>query len=338
LCIHNELNFKIPVHIADGSISDSNKKIISDFQSKNKNLDIDYKYYGKDTDLDQFYRKTCLALQKIKTDYVILACNDDFLIEDSIREGASFLNQNKDYVAAVGPVYDTTIGQTNPSHNQVWGILSHPINQYPAFERSEDDPTQRIYHFLAGRNNSYIYSALHRRTVLLQTCEIIVDISPPDLRFHLHLISLLSLCFGKVSKEMQCMTIHQDNPGESAGQDLMQKGSWYQWIQSKEWYACYNKMIKALTDQITINNTAEKRDITRLIEFYYQALVGQSIMCQFHPTYKNELFCNGETISRHSSIYDFYLTINKICNRDSISKSSNFSTIIHFFKNGFKSD
>lgn len=333
LCIHDKLNLKIPIHIADGSISDSNRKIILDFQSKNKNLDIDYKYYGKDVTLEAFYLKTSLALENVKTEYVMFTCNDDFLIENSIREGERFLNSNPSYVAAAGPVYDTAISQINISHNHVWGALSHPVNQYPAFNRFEDDPEKRIYHFLAGRKNSYIEMALHRKKVMQEIFSTICRVSPPDLRFQGQFISLLSLCHGKVSGAMQCMTLHQSNTMDSEGAKMMNNiGTWYKWLQSNEWFECYTKMVSEIVNLIAPLNKSKKKELSIRIEVYYQAFIGKMGIRDFHPTYKEELFAEGKPISKSSNVYNAYLIINKICNRDQISKPSNIRKLLTLFK------
>ena len=86
LKVHEMLNLRIPIHIADGSLTKKNEKIISEFQKRNKRLKIDYKHYGKDIDLPAFYRKITSAIKSIDSEYLIFACNDDFLIEASINE------------------------------------------------------------------------------------------------------------------------------------------------------------------------------------------------------------------------------------------------------------
>jgi glycosyltransferase domain-containing protein len=312
LHVHNDINFNIPVHIADGSLNDCNERIISDFISRKNNLNITYKHYGKDISLHKFYSKIVTSVKDIESQYVIFTCNDDFLIEKSIIEGAEFLNENSEYVAAAGPIYDTAISQTHPSHNNVWGALSHPTNQYPAFNRLENNPETRIYQFLSGRKNSYIWTALHRRNVIIETSKVIQEISPPDLRFQSHLMSLLTLGKGKVSGALPCMTLHQSNPGESAGHDLMQKASWYQWIQSKEWFECFNKMTQAVVDQISPNNKLGQEDLKRLIEIYYQAFVGQMNIREFHPTYKAELFSEGLPLLKSNHIFEHFKIIKEI--------------------------
>lgn len=311
LHVHEMLNFQIPIHIADGSLAKKNEKIISEFLKRNKRLKIDYKHYGKDIDLPTFYRKITNAIKSINSQYVIFTCNDDFLIEKSIIEGADFLENNKGYVATAGPVYDTTMCQTKLEHTQIWGKLSHPINQYPAFDRKEELAESRIYNFLAGRKNSYIFMALHRRDALLKTNEIIEQSCPPDLRLQEHLLSMMTLCFGKVSGAMPCMTFHQNNPGESAGKDIIKKGTWYQWIQSKEWFEFYKKMISVLVENIS-ESEYSTTDLKRRIEIYYQAQIGQMNIREFHPSYKSELFAKGDPMPTHGDLFNQLRNIRNI--------------------------
>lgn len=311
LHVHEMLNLQIPIHIADGSLTKKNEKIISEFIKINKRLKIDYKHYGKDIDLPAFYRKTTNAIKSIDSEYLIFACNDDFLIEASINEGEVFLENNKGYVAAAGPVYDITMCQTKPEHNQIWGILSQPINQYPAFDRKEELAESRIYNFLAGRKNSYIWSALHRKKVFLRTNQIIERTCPPDLRFQEHLLSMMTLCFGKICGAMPCMTFHQNNSGESEGENLLRKGTWYQWIQSKEWFDFYRKMITVLVENIT-ESEHSAIDLKRRIEIYYQAQIGQMNIREFHSSYKSEFFAKGDPMATHGDLFNQLINIRNI--------------------------
>ncbi len=313
LHVHNDINFNIPVHIADGSLNDCNERIISDFISRKNNLNITYKHYGKDTNLNKFYSKIINSIEDIDSKYVILSCNDDFLIKESILEGSHFLDNNHEFVATAGPVFDTTMCQTKTSHNQIRGILSHPINQYPAFDRIEELAESRIYNYLSGRKNSYIWSALHRKNVLLETSKVIHRISPPDLRFQEHLNALLTLAKGKVSGGMQCMTLHQSNTMESEGAKIMNNlGTWYKWLQTNEWLECYTKMVIEIVNLIEPKDKSTKKELNRRIEFYYQALIGQLIIREFHQSYKEELFVDGEQIPKNSHVYGIWDKISKI--------------------------
>ena len=305
------LNLKIPIHIADGSISEDNERIIKNYQDCHNNLNIEYQHYGKDIDLQTFYHKITKSIQNVKTEYVIFTSNDDFLLENSIRDSATFLDRNDDFVAAAGHVYDTTMCQTKPCHNQIWGILSHPIKQYPAFDRIEELAESRIYNYLAGRKNSFIFMALHRRDALLKSSEIIEQSCPPDLRFHAHVFSMLTLCFGKVSGAMPCMTFHQNNSGESEGKKISQKGTWYNWIQGKEWFTFYKIMISVLVENITRSEYSTE-DLTRRIEVYYQAQIGQMNIREFHPSYRSEFFSQGQPIQKHGNIYNKFEKIRDI--------------------------
>ena len=306
------LNLQIPIHIADGSLTKKNEKIISEFLKRNKRLKIDYKHYGKDIDLQAFYRKTTNAIESINSDYIIFTCNDDFLIEASINEGEKFLENNKDYVAAAGPVYDTTICQTKPEHDQIWGILSHPINQYPAFDRVENNALSRLQSFLKNRKSSYIWSALHKRKIFLKTCKDILNTNPVDLRFHTHSVILFTLARGKVSGSLPCMTIHQNNPSESEGKKIAKIGTWYDWIQTDNWFSSYEKMITKLTDIIFKDEQHKREILKRNIEFIYQGLIGELVLRISYPKYLHYLYNKGVPINKSDPIFSVFCKINEM--------------------------
>ena len=198
------------------------------------------------------------------------------------------MENNKGYVAASGPVYDTTMCQTKPKHNQIWGILSQPISQYPAFDRKEELAESRIYNYLAGRKNSYIWSALHRADIILKVCQIIEKANPCDLRFNSHFFSLDPMFW----KSKRGDAMHDLSPKiilVNLKVKISQKGTWYNWIQGKEWFTFYKKMISVLVENITVSEYTTE-DLKRRIEVYYQAQIGQMNIREFHPSYKAELF------------------------------------------------
>lgn len=339
--VHNELGFSIPIHIADGSLSDQNKNIILKFLNSSSVLNIDYKFYGKDINLETFYQKICKAVSYISTDYVIFADNDDFLVEESIMKGADYFRNNEDLIAVSGPAYDTSIYPTKPEHNQTWGVLSNPINQYPAFDRVENNALSRLQSFSANRKSSYIWSALHKREIFLKTCKDILKINPIDFRFLTHSIILFTLARGKVSGSLPCMTIRQDNPGESAGKKLAQIGTWHDWIQTDYWFSSYKKMISKLTDIILENENHRGEELKRNIEFIYQGLIGELILRITYPHYLHNLYKKGEAVSENDSVFNTFIKIkrfilNKELKKERIDRNKTrgiLSKLLRVFKN-----
>jgi len=340
--VHNDLGFSLPIHIADGSLTYQNSNIIHKFLNSKPVLNIDYKFYGKDINLEKFYQKIYEAVRCISTDYVILADNDDFLIEESIMKGAENFRNNEDLIAVSGPAYDTTICNTKPEHDQTWGVLSNPINQYPASDRVENNALSRLQSFLVNRKSSYVWSAIHKRKIFLETCKDILKINPIDFRFLTHSIILFTLARGKVSGSSPCMTIHQDNPGESAGKKLAQIGTWHDWIQTDNWFSSYKKMILKLTDIILENENHKREELKRNIEFMYQGLIGELILRITHPYYLHNIYKKGETINKSDPIFNTFIKIKTYISNKEFKKKERFqrnktrrmlSKLLRAFKN-----
>jgi len=87
--------------IADGGNDEDVEKCLSSLNNYKK---IDYQYYRYpyDSNYIQFFSKISDAINKVDTEYCILADNDDFFIKAGIDQSISFLKINKDYSCCRG--------------------------------------------------------------------------------------------------------------------------------------------------------------------------------------------------------------------------------------------
>ena len=107
------------------------------------------------------------------------------------------------------------------------------------------------------------------------------------------------------------MTVHQNDPGESAGKKIAKIGTWYDWIQTDDWFSSYEKMISKLTDIILIKEY-HKEILNREIEFMYQGLIGELILRIAYPDYLYHLYNKGVPIDRNDPIFNSFCKINEI--------------------------
>ncbi len=107
-----------------------------------------------------YTQKIEVTLQEIKTEYVILCADDDFIIPSAIKECISFLNKNPDYASVQGRCVCYKKSEVMAGD----GIDFYPI--YPRLEYSYEagDGLERLDHLLADYK-SYLY-AVHRSSLL----------------------------------------------------------------------------------------------------------------------------------------------------------------------------
>lgn len=95
----NEVHFRYPILIADGSNPENQKKLkqrISDYS----NISLTLQNYPPDNSLTDYYNKLKVASASIKSKYTLLIDNDDYFSEKGCMEAVDYLEQNPSYVAA----------------------------------------------------------------------------------------------------------------------------------------------------------------------------------------------------------------------------------------------
>jgi hypothetical protein len=97
----NDQDCPYKILIADGGADKSIERHLQDSKSY-KNLDYEYVRYPYDINIINYYKKLNNICEKVKTEYLLLADNDDFYLIDKIPEYINFLDSNPNYVGCRG--------------------------------------------------------------------------------------------------------------------------------------------------------------------------------------------------------------------------------------------
>ena len=89
--------------IADGSIEDTIKLHLEN--KKYKNIKYEYYRFPPDNDLNAWFLKIKQIHEKVETDYVIQADNDDFILFKNLPRNIKILDDNPDGVCISMPHY-----------------------------------------------------------------------------------------------------------------------------------------------------------------------------------------------------------------------------------------
>ena len=149
--------FKINIFICDGGKPGDFNKFINLGDYKSLNLKYFKAKYTKDYSrmFDKFYQ----AIKKIKTDFVYLAEDDDFIIEHNIFKSEKFLIKNEDFSSSAG--MNVNIEQF--VYNQKKSKLFIRLPNYNNSIR-EKNPIDRFIKGLRFVNSNY--NSLHRKRSL----------------------------------------------------------------------------------------------------------------------------------------------------------------------------
>jgi glycosyltransferase domain-containing protein len=88
--------------LADGLVNEAVARRLEDSRKGFPELDIEYVRYPDDTDYSRYFVKMSDAMQRVRTPYVMLADNDDFLGFNGIEWALDFLDTHEDYVCSRG--------------------------------------------------------------------------------------------------------------------------------------------------------------------------------------------------------------------------------------------
>ncbi len=148
----NRIKLPFPIFIADGEVHSTIARLIED-RSVFPNLLIEYHRYNDVTFYD-FYQKIDDALSKIRTPYVMMADNDDFLFPSGIIRSLNFLERSADYVCAGGGVahFETGVGKSEYSNlsGKIKRFWYQQSKAYRSFDLANSLASERAFDVYAG--------------------------------------------------------------------------------------------------------------------------------------------------------------------------------------------
>ena len=145
----SDMHCPYKILIADGGKDVSLQEYLS---HKGNYLDLDYEYlrYPYDATVNDYYIKLMDVVSRVKSEYVLLADDDDFYLLDRIPELMAFLDSHEDYVGARGGLVNFTLygRDAKPSRLRAderylaFAIKAASIDDSDPFERVEKACTQ----------------------------------------------------------------------------------------------------------------------------------------------------------------------------------------------------
>lgn len=199
----NECQMPYRFLIADGQVTPKLGALMSNAAQVFPNLDLEYVEYPDDVGFPQFFRKMSDAINHVRTPYVMLADNDDFLLSAGIERSLDFLDQAPDYVSCGGGIAGFSVyaptGTANPG-------LVGPFNKftfrYAAEDRSLDLNQGRLTdRLVAGAQYSWGYYAVYRAPILAQIWREVIEIDFSDLMLFEWYCGLRTLTLGKARSD-----------------------------------------------------------------------------------------------------------------------------------------
>tara|TARA_Y100000768_G_scaffold111670_1_gene82266 strand:- start:10015 stop:11115 length:1101 start_codon:yes stop_codon:yes gene_type:complete len=206
---------KIPfkIFISDGgNIRNIKKKLKLD----KRNLDITYSKFKYYKNYNYLFEKFYKSVKKIKSKYIFIAEDDDYIFFDKIIKSAKFLDKNKAFSCAKGI---NCLGDMIRNNGKVLAFSLRNESSSKKGSILSRIPDIRLIEYYQKKHLS-LYNALHRKESLLKTFKILNSRNFLNLYIS-ELIFCLSVIYnGKVARFNHIDYIKMDNTFHSASNNF----------------------------------------------------------------------------------------------------------------------
>lgn len=204
----NRCALRCKIVIADGEVREPFATLIEN-GGLFPNLDIDYVRYPDDASFALFYRKLADALRRVRTRYVMLTDNDDFVVPSGIARSIDFLTNNPTYVSCGGGVAGFSVARAphSPCPHLVGNmdrICYRYSSNYFTRDLSAESASERV---LDGyRKYMTTHYNVFRTPALAEIAEENVENNFSDLEVLEAYSAMRALVFGKIKSDSSCIS------------------------------------------------------------------------------------------------------------------------------------
>lgn len=206
-----KLPFKIL--ISDGGNANN---VIEILNLKNRNLDIIYKKYKFYKNYKNIFEKFFFAINQVKTDYVILCEDDDYINISGIIKSANFLKKNKEYSCVKGINLCGEVNDKKSIFNYL-ALRKEDKNFCNLSIRNKKSEDRLISYY--KNNHLSLYNGLNRKSVLLKVFSVLnrdfYDLYITELIF-----VLLVINEGKIKRNNYVDYVKMDNSLSSSSSNF----------------------------------------------------------------------------------------------------------------------
>ncbi len=189
--------------IADGQVHPKLAQLLERPRELFPELDVEYVPYPNDVDFRRFFAKMSDALQRVRTPYVMLVDNDDFLAFSGIERSLDFLDANPDYVCCGGGLAGFSVySGLHAANSHLTGPINRYAYRYTIHDRSVDfSSSSAVERLRVGSRNWWSYYAVFRADAQRTIWREVVDIDFSDLQLHELFCAMRTLTLGKARSD-----------------------------------------------------------------------------------------------------------------------------------------
>lgn len=234
------------ISIGDSSSNENSAMNLFYIDKMSGSLDIDYRYYEKDKyDIGLVLKD---QIERVRTTYIAICCDDDFLNVTGVKKCATFLDDNKNYVSARGIRLNFMLSEID----DVYGEIAK-LHYIPSLNLEEDSASARWATYM-NCNTATAYN-VHRKETFQKMWQHIDDFLTYDLKYELYPCSVTCL-LGKTKNIDVLYNVVQQHHGSLSYSgkitiyDAIMSEGWSTSVKNFSYYICEElKIIDKLKDQ-----------------------------------------------------------------------------------------
>jgi glycosyltransferase domain-containing protein len=194
----NRIRLPFPIVVADGEVHPAVAGLLRDPRTF-PNLQFEYREYT-DLTFTDFYRKCVDALGRVRTPYVMMSDNDDFLFSTGIQHSVSFLEGAPDYVSSGAGVASFAIRSRHDVSGAVVGEIDRIAYRPSAIYdlRDVDDPSATKRALDELQRHMAVYYNVYRIDALRTIAAEILALDFSDLEVHEYFSGVRAATLGKI--------------------------------------------------------------------------------------------------------------------------------------------
>jgi len=185
--------------VADGEVHPELAKLLENSQKTFPALDLEYIRYPDDIDFKRYYAKMADVFARVRTPYVKIADNDDFLASAGLECCVDFLDAHSDYVCCSGGIGGFSLRASGSDSQE---LVIGPFNKLAyrcsghdrAIDLNSSSATERV---LAGARNTWNFYAVFRAPALALMWRELLEIDPSNLQLSERFLVMRALTLGK---------------------------------------------------------------------------------------------------------------------------------------------
>ena len=278
----NKASLPYPIVIADGEVHPVIAGLLED-PATFPNLAIEFIRYPDDTSFGRFYEKMADATARIRTPFVMMVDNDDFIIPSGVERCIDFLSAHEDYVCCGGGVAGFALKEnSSPTLQNLTGPINRLAYRYSPNYKSRDLAASSLSERVLDGYADYMttYYNVFRTAAMATICRECAEMNFSDLEVHESYFAMRTLTLGKARSDASCISYFRQY-GTSMGSAF--KKDWVHHLLRSRFTSDFDCMVNRISSAIAAADGIDPAPIAEEIREIFGSGLRISLARRYSP-------------------------------------------------------